>query len=116
MSLSAGICWLPALAVHDWIWWPQAAIVQNARGSVVFVVGPDSLAAMRPVTVLQSAGLDAVVSGVEPGERIVLDGRQNLRPGSAVIVREGASAGRPGPAAAGAVGAASGAASARGRP
>jgi RND family efflux transporter MFP subunit len=95
---------------------PQAAIVQNARGSVVFVVGPDSLAAMRPVTVLQSAGLDAVVSGVEPGERIVLDGRQNLRPGSAVIVREGASAGRPGPAAAGAVGAASGAASARGRP
>jgi RND family efflux transporter MFP subunit len=71
---------------------PQAAIVQDARGSVVFVVGPDNRAVMRPVTVLQAAGLDAVVSGVSQGERVVLDGRQNLRPGTPVIVRDGASA------------------------
>jgi RND family efflux transporter MFP subunit len=86
---------------------PQAAIVQDARGSVVFVIGPDSRAVMKPVTVLQSAGLDAVVSGVKPGERLVLDGRQNVRPGTMLIPRE-AGAGRPGRAASGA---ASGAAS-----
>jgi RND family efflux transporter MFP subunit len=86
---------------------PQAAIVQDARGSVVFVIGPDNRALMKPVTVLQSAGLDAVVSGVRPGERLVVDGRQNVRPGTPLIPREGG-AGRPGRAASGA---ASGAAS-----
>ena len=37
---------------------------------------------------------DAAVAGVRPGERIVLDGRQNLRPGAAVVERgrSGASA------------------------
>lgn len=80
---------------------PQAAIVQNPRGTVVFVVDGDGRAAVRPVTVLQSAGLDAVVTGVKPGERVVLDGRQNVRPGVQLIVRDGA-AGKPARAASGA--------------
>jgi RND family efflux transporter MFP subunit len=86
---------------------PQAAIVQDARGSAVFVIGPDNRALMKPVTVQQSAGLDAVVSGVKPGERLVVDGRQNVRPGTLLLPRE-SGAGRPGR---GASGAASGAAS-----
>lgn len=89
---------------------PQAAIVQNPRGTVVFVVDAQGRAALRPVAVLQTAGLDAVVSGLTPGERVVLDGRQNLRPGSALVVRDGAAR-----AASGAARAASGAASG-GRP
>jgi hypothetical protein len=36
--------------------------------------------------------MDAAVSGVKPGERVVVDGRQNLRPGSAVIERAPADA------------------------
>ena len=69
---------------------PQAAIVQGARGTVVFVAGPGDVAAVRPVKVLASAGLDAVVSGLKAGERIVLDGRQNVRPGSVLVERAGA--------------------------
>lgn len=89
---------------------PQAAIVQNPRGTIVFVVDADGRAALRPVNVLQSAGLDAVVTGVKPGERVVLDGRQNVRPGVQLIVRDAAAAGKPARAASGAASGASGAA------
>ncbi len=66
---------------------PQAAIVQGARGTTVFVVDADGLAAVRPVKVLQALGADAAVSGVKPGEKVVLDGRQNVRPGTRLIER-----------------------------
>ena len=55
---------------------------------------------------------DAAVSGVKPGERVVLDGRQNLRPGVGVIERapvDGAARGRRGGAASAASGASGGA-------
>ena len=68
---------------------PLAAIVQGARGTAVFVAGPGNLALIRPVKVLASAGTEAVVSGLKPGERIVLDGRQNVRPGSPLVERAG---------------------------
>jgi RND family efflux transporter MFP subunit len=80
---------LTVRTLRDAIVIPLAAIVQDTRGSVVFVVGADKRAALRPVSVLESAGQDAVVSGIKAGERVVLDGRQNVRPGSPVIVRDG---------------------------
>ena len=43
------------------------------------------------VAVLASAGQEAVVSGIESGEKVGLDGRENLRSGSPVIVRDGGS-------------------------
>jgi RND family efflux transporter MFP subunit len=78
---------------------PQASIVQSPRGRMVYVVEGNKAAA-RPVEVVYSAGVDAVVTGVRPGERVVLDGRQNLRPGSTVVERpaqgaSGAGRGRP---------------------
>ncbi len=77
---------------------PQAAIVTAPRGDVVFVVGPDRRAQLRPVKVLEAAGDDAVVSGVDAGESVVVDGRQNLRQGTPLLLREsagGAGNGRP---------------------
>jgi RND family efflux transporter MFP subunit len=65
---------------------PQAAIVQGARGTAVFVAD-GNLAQIRPVTVLQSLGLEAAVSGVHPGDRVIVEGRQNVRPGSVLIER-----------------------------
>lgn len=66
---------------------PQASIVQGARGTAVFVVDADGLAAVRPIKVLQALGAEAAVSGVKPGEKVVLDGRQNVRPGTRLIER-----------------------------
>ena len=65
---------------------PQASIVQGARGKVVFVVDGNK-AAMRVVEVVYAAGVDAVVTGVQPGDRVIVDGRQNVRPGSNVVER-----------------------------
>ncbi len=86
---------------------PQAAIIQSARGPLIYTVKDDK-AQQRPVQVLYAQGEDAAVSGVQAGERIVLDGRQNLRPGATVVerARDGARA-----APAGASGAATGAGS-----
>jgi len=81
---------------------PQAAIIQGARGAIVYTV-KDGVASPRPVQLLYAQGDDAAVGGVRAGERIVLDGRQNVRAGSAVAerAREGG-AGKPGVAASGA--------------
>ena len=92
--------------IADAIVIPQAAIVPAPHGNVVFVVGPDKHAVLRPISVLQSSGDDAVVSGVTPGERIVVDGRQNLRQGTPLLLRDGApgAPGRAGRAASGPMG------------
>ncbi len=65
---------------------PQASVIQGPRGRFVYVVD-DGKATPRPVEIVHAAGEDAAVTGVQPGERIVVEGRQNLRPGSAVIER-----------------------------
>ncbi|MEY4417000.1 MAG: hypothetical protein RIQ53_4293, partial [Pseudomonadota bacterium] len=75
---------------------PQAAIVQGARGASVFVVDAEGRAEQRPVQLLLSAGTDAVLSGLKPGEQVVLDGRQNVRPGSKLVIRPAAGGGRGG--------------------
>jgi RND family efflux transporter MFP subunit len=75
---------------------PQAAIVQGATDKTVIVVGEGGKAAVRKIEVLSSMGNEAVVSGIEPGTRVVVEGKQNLRPGSVVRERaaDAASAGK----------------------
>lgn len=90
---------------------PQAALIQSARGTVVYVVA-DGKAQSRPVQLLHTEGGDAAVSGVQPGEQVVLDGRQNLRPGSAVVVRAPAASGAVSGAVSGVAGGAAGGAAA----
>ncbi len=75
---------------------PQGTIIQSVRGSIVYVVENDK-AVLRPVKVIESRGDDAAVTGVRSGERVVLDGRQNLRPDSPVIERAQEGSGRPAP-------------------
>ncbi len=72
---------------------PQAAVIQGPRGSVVYGVDSGNKAVSKPVEVLYASGPDVVASGVRAGERIVLDGRQNLRPGASVIERGPAAGG-----------------------
>jgi len=71
---------------------PQASVVQSPRGKVVFVVEAGNKVAARPVEVVYAAGNDAVVSGLAGGEAVVLDGRQNVRPGALVIERAASAA------------------------
>jgi multidrug efflux pump subunit AcrA (membrane-fusion protein) len=82
---------------------PQACIIQSPRGTLVYVVKDDKAVA-RPVEVLYAQGEDAAVGGLKPGERVVLDGRQNVRPGALLVERPregGGKAGRAGAASGG---------------
>jgi RND family efflux transporter MFP subunit len=65
---------------------PQAAIIQSAKGAVVFVV-EEGKASVRPVQTLYAQDGQAAVSGVQAGEAVIVDGRQNVRPGSPVVER-----------------------------
>jgi RND family efflux transporter MFP subunit len=63
---------------------PQAAIITGVDAQTVYVVGKDHVAQQHRVRLLHSFGTQAAVSGVQPGDRIVVDGKQNLRPGTKV--------------------------------
>jgi multidrug efflux system membrane fusion protein len=66
---------------------PMAAVITSPTGRIVYVVKDDAVAA-RKVELDYSAGDRAVVRGVQPGERVVVEGKQNLRPGSRVRVEQ----------------------------
>ena len=64
---------------------PQRAIGNDQSKKFVFVVGADSKAAYREVALGPQVGTDRiVVSGLRPGERIIVDGLQHIMPDMAV--------------------------------
>jgi len=83
---------LTVRTLKDAILIPQAAIIQGAQGKSAYVIGPDGKAQLRPVELLASAGDTAVVGGIDAGQRVIVDGKQNLRPGSRVAEQGSAAA------------------------
>ena len=63
---------------------PQAAIITNTLGKQVYVVDAEQKVKPVTVTVLATFAEQAAVSGLNGGERVVVEGKQNLRPGSSV--------------------------------
>lgn len=64
---------------------PQAAIITGTDSSSVYVMDGDK-AQQRSVKLMHAFGAQAAVSGVQPGDKVVVDGKHNLRTGS--LVRE----------------------------
>jgi len=80
--------------LEDAIVVPAQAVGTGQDGDFIFVVKPDATVEMRSVRVSYRLNNDAVLeSGVEAGEKVVVDGQLRLRPGSRVVekapVREG---------------------------
>ncbi|CAN5896368.1 efflux RND transporter periplasmic adaptor subunit [soil metagenome] len=71
---------------------PQDAIIIGVKGQSVYIVDVDNKATMQPVTVLHTAGTDAVVKGIRAGVKVIVEGKQNLRPGVPVKERNAGSA------------------------
>jgi len=73
---------------------PDAAVQFGAQGNYVYVVGADDTVAIRPLTLGAVEGERiAVLEGLAAGERIVLEGIDRLRDGSAVEIVTAAPAG-----------------------
>lgn len=64
---------------------PQQAVTRSPQGDSVMVVGSDGKVAPRPVTVGgQQRGQWVILSGLQAGEQVMVDGFQKLRPGATV--------------------------------
>ena len=67
---------------------PTAAIQHSPQSTFVYVIKPDNSAEVRNISVGQIEGDDAeITKGVEPGERVVIDGIDKLQQGTRVNVR-----------------------------
>jgi multidrug efflux system membrane fusion protein len=74
---------------------PQAAIINNTRGTVVYIVDADQSARQVPVERLHAFGANAVVSGLTGAEQVITEGKQNLRPGGKVKIAAADGAKKP---------------------
>ena len=63
---------------------PSQAVVINPRGKLVYVIDQDGKAVSKPVKVVYEYQGSSVVTGIDAGDRVVVEGKQNLRPGSKV--------------------------------
>ncbi|WP_457420283.1 efflux RND transporter periplasmic adaptor subunit [Roseateles sp. P5_E7] len=72
---------------------PQAAIILRGNERSVYVVGPDNTAKLVPVQMRQAMGEQAVVEGLEATAQVVMDGKQNLRPGTPLRIQAAGAAG-----------------------
>jgi membrane fusion protein (multidrug efflux system) len=81
---------------------PQLAVQQGSNGHLVYVVNPSDVAEVRPVIVGDYYGDKDIVitTGLQAGDRVVVDGVLKVVPGKPVkIVEPGAVPGRPASAA-----------------
>jgi len=66
---------------------PSPAVQRGPSGAFVYVLGEDSLAHMRPVTTgRQDESLVVILTGLKPGETVIVSGFSRLSDGSKVRV------------------------------
>jgi membrane fusion protein, multidrug efflux system len=94
---------------------PRAAVLSDQQGDYVFVVGPDNKAEQRRIQLGQSTPtMASVISGLSPGDKVIVEGLQRVRPGQPVspgpaspqiqAIMQAAPGGDRGPAAGGSAG------------
>lgn len=69
---------------------PTQAIVTNPKGDFLYVVDKDNKVSLNPIKVIYQYQGQTVVSGVNADDKIVVEGKQNLRPKG--LIRETKSA------------------------
>jgi membrane fusion protein (multidrug efflux system) len=78
-----GAQYVNALAV------PQRAVLEGPQGKLVFLVDDKGMAQPRPVQVGDWAGEEWVItSGLNPGDRVIVDGVMKVRPGAPVTIAQ----------------------------
>jgi multidrug efflux system membrane fusion protein len=73
--------------LHDAVIVPAPAVQRGSQGMFVYVVQPDQTVALRTVKLGPADGQrQSVAEGLKPGDMVVTDGTDRLRPGSQVQV------------------------------
>jgi membrane fusion protein (multidrug efflux system) len=84
---------------------PQRAVMEGPQGKMVYLLGPDNKAVPKPVSVGEWAAKNEwiVTSGLQPGDKVIVEGLMKVYPGAQVQVGDpAAAAAAQGPAGAGA--------------
>lgn len=64
---------------------PESSVIASGDRTIVYVVDAEGTAQIRPVKIgIRQAGLVEIVTGLKPGERVVSEGIQKVRPGGKV--------------------------------
>src|SRR5437879_5646371 len=64
---------------------PRSAVLADQQGDYVLAVGPDNKAEQRRIQLGQSTPtMAAVISGLKPGDKVIVEGLQRVRPGQPV--------------------------------
>lgn len=64
---------------------PESSVIASGDRNIVYVLDQEDAAQIRPVKIgIRQAGLVEILSGVKPGERVVSEGIQKIRPGGKV--------------------------------
>lgn len=75
---------------HGAIVVPSQAVQTGEQGPYVFVIQQDLTAQPKPVSVATAwSGQSVIASGLQAGERVVIDGQSRLKPGTKVQVKSG---------------------------
>jgi multidrug efflux system membrane fusion protein len=71
-----------------------AGIQRGVPGTFVYLINPDSTVSVRPVQLgITDGDRVEVLSGISPGDRVVIDGADKLRDGAKIVMRNAADAG-----------------------
>ncbi|MRW94880.1 efflux RND transporter periplasmic adaptor subunit [Duganella sp. FT80W] len=65
---------------------PQNAIISNTHGTFIYAVDKDQSAKVVNIKRLYAFGDNAAVSGLNGDEQVIVEGKQNLRPGGKVRI------------------------------
>ena len=75
--------------VHDAVIVPTSAVQRGAPGTFVYLIKDDDTVAVQPVKLGPVDGNNVqVLSGLKPGERVVVDGADKLRDGAKVAAHD----------------------------
>ncbi len=67
---------------------PATTVQRGPKGLFAYVIAADQTVSARPVEVdLTQNDASIIKSGLQPGEQVVTDGQNQLRPGSKVAIR-----------------------------
>ena len=75
---------LVANTLKDALAVPSQAVVINPRGKLVYIIDKDGKAVSKPIKVVYEYQGLSVLTGIDAGDKVVVEGKQNLRPGSKV--------------------------------
>ncbi len=73
---------------------PRRAVLRSQGANTVYLVGEDNTVALRSISIETTVGENVLVlEGVVPGDRVILEGHQKVRPGMKVVQSTGTQSG-----------------------